>query len=556
MQGRHPLAQLLQRQQLLLIGGQHALDAFADTDEIALQRLLALPCRVSGASDGEAAIQFLLNQRGILEQSHDLGPHDRIQEILSHRSAVAAGPAEMAPRIRADAAILVNHARARPRRRARERVPAPMTAHQTLHETWGDGPPPRPHFVHLQQFVRTGKGRLVDEGGYGDFDPFLTWSFVIGAVARRDAAAQAKPSRHTLTCGDARFAEAGGADIRGVAQHRPHRRALPSGPRLPCRHPLVIEPTRDRADAPTRHDVVAIHLSYHPRFALDDGIRCRGVIALPNVAVTVRRAAQDADFARSRPVTLAASRPLEDLGPLVLGDHSLKLHEQLILGRGALRRIQKARLDTVTGEFFDQQDLIGVLTTQSIGAVNEDGLNLPFGCQIAHALKAGPLERGAAIALIFEDPGLGHFDVERPRQLDQCRGLARNRVGLALLLRGDARVNRRHLHADAPLPPPRPGDLGSGRESHTRGPVCWPVTDRMRSRAERAGRRDADIAHPRRKGPRNAASARVTICPRVSPLRRAYARRARTMLTGSLNVMATVGSTAGTEALMAAACSR
>jgi hypothetical protein len=66
-QGRHPLAQLLQRQQLLLIGGQHTLDAFSDPDEIPLQRLLALPGRVSGASDGEAAIELLLNQCGIFE---------------------------------------------------------------------------------------------------------------------------------------------------------------------------------------------------------------------------------------------------------------------------------------------------------------------------------------------------------------------------------------------------------------------------------------------------------------------------------------------------------
>jgi hypothetical protein len=47
-----------------------------------------------------------------------------------------------------------------------------------------------------------------------------------------------------------------------------------------------------------------------------------------------------------------------------------------------------------------------------------------------------------------------------------------------------------------------------------------------------------------------------TICPSVSPLRRAYARSARTRLTGSLKVMATVGSTAGTGAPNAAACSR
>src|SRR2546427_9096853 len=116
-----------------------------------------------------------------------------------------------------------------------------MTAHQTLHETWGDGPPPRPHFVLLQQCLCTGKGRLLDECRHGNFDPVLAGPFVIGAVAGSDAAAQAKPSRHTLTGGDARFAEAGGTDIGGGAPPPPHPPALPPGAPLPSRHPPPLK---------------------------------------------------------------------------------------------------------------------------------------------------------------------------------------------------------------------------------------------------------------------------------------------------------------------------
>src|SRR6266849_16422 len=452
----------------------------------------------------------------------------------------------------------MDQARSRSSRDARERVAAPAATHHTLHEAWLNRPSPRSNFVLVQQFQRPGKGRLVDERRHRDFDPLLAGPFMVGAVARGEAAAQAKPSRHTLTCGDACFAEAGGADIRGVAQHRPHRRAFPSGPHLPCWHSLVVEPPRDRADAPAGHGVVVIHLSHHARFALDDGIRGRCVIALANVAVAERRAAQHADFARAGAVTLATPRALEDLRPLVLGDHALELDEQLILGRRTLRRIQKARLHAVTDELFDQQDLIRVLATQPIRAVDENSLDLPFSGQIAHALQAWSFERGPAIALVFEDPRLRHVQIERPRQLDQRRSLARNRVRLALLLRGDPRVNRCHPHADAPSQWPRADGLESEREFRRRGRACWPVIDRRRSRAERAGCRGPRVAQPRRrwKVPRNAASARVTICPRVSPLRLAYVRSARTMLTGSLKVMATVGSATGTGAANVAACSR
>src|SRR5438309_4227817 len=433
-----------------------------------------------------------------------------------------------------------------------------MTAHQTLHETWGDGPPPRPHFVLLQQFLCTGKGRLVDECRHGNFDPVLAGPFVIGAVAGRDAAAQAKPSRHTLTGGNARFAEAGGTDIGGVAQHRPHGRALPSGPHLPLRHLLVTKPPCDRGDAPAGHGVMVIHLSHHVGFTLDDGIRRGRVLTLANVAVAVRCAAQHADFARAGAVTLATPRALQDLRSLVLGDHALELHEQLIFGRCTLRRIQKACLDAVTSELLDQQDLIRIFATQAIRTVDENGLNLSFRRQIAHALQTWSFERGPAIALVFEDPRLRHLEIERPRQLGQRRSLTRNRVRLALLLRGDPRVNCCHLHADAPSAWPQAGAFESGPESRMRGPACSPVIDRMRSRAARAGCDGALVAQPRRrwKAPRNAASAWVTVCPSVSPLRRAYARSARTMLTGSLNVMTTVGSTTGTGAFNAAACSR
>ena len=59
-------------------------------------------------------------------------------------------------------------------------------------------------------------------------------------------------------------------------------------------------------------------------------------------------------------MALAAAGSFKDLCPLVFGDHALELHQQLIFRRGALRRFYEDRLDTMTAEFLDQQDLIGV----------------------------------------------------------------------------------------------------------------------------------------------------------------------------------------------------
>jgi retron-type reverse transcriptase len=184
----HPLAQLLQRQQVFLIRGQHALDALPDTEQIAVQRLLALPCRVGGASHGKPAIQFLLNQRGTLEQPNDLRPDDLIQEVLAHGSAVAAWSAEMAPRIRANTAIVVDQARARPRRRARERVATPPAADQPLHKTGLNRSSPRPDFVVVQQFLRAGERRFVNERRNGNLDPLLARPLT-GSLTARDPGA-------------------------------------------------------------------------------------------------------------------------------------------------------------------------------------------------------------------------------------------------------------------------------------------------------------------------------------------------------------------------------
>src|SRR5215472_7946309 len=77
--------------------------------------------------------------------------------------------------------------------------------------------------------------------------------------------------------------------------------------------------------------------------------------------------------------------------------------------------------------------------------------------EVAYPLKAWPLQRRAAIALVFEDPFLRNLQVMLCELDQRCR-LARNRVFLALLFRGHSSVDRRQLHQP---PPPsachRPG---------------------------------------------------------------------------------------------------
>ena len=220
-------------------------------------------------------------------------------------------------------------------------------------------------------------------------------------------------------------------------------------------------------------------------------------------------------------MTLAAARSFEDLRSLVLRDHALELQQQLILCCRRLRRLDEDGFDPVASKFLDQQDLVGVLPAQAIGCIDQHGVELPFRCQIADALKPWAHQAGAAIALVFEDPILRHAVAAVPCEVDHRRRLAGNRVLFPLLVRGHARVDRRDRHRFPPLPRISRRRPGHGRGQGSRTPAeAWPrASDQTNSRDEP----DADPAVTTGQpclwaAARKAVSARATISPCVTPL--------------------------------------
>ena len=77
-QHRHAFTQLLKRQELLLIGGEHSFDAFVHLAQLPLQTLLPFPGWIRSACGGQPAIKFLLDQSWVFEQADHLGPDDLI----------------------------------------------------------------------------------------------------------------------------------------------------------------------------------------------------------------------------------------------------------------------------------------------------------------------------------------------------------------------------------------------------------------------------------------------------------------------------------------------
>ena len=136
----------------------------------------------------------------------------------------------------------------------------------------------------------------------------------------------------------------------------PTTHLLQSPAHLPQAHAIQADPCEDEAN-----DV---------RFRLHH-LEARHAALVPgHIAVAEWSARQSADGAGARRMTATASAPLQDLGPLVFGDHALNLEKKIVLGRATNGAVQEDDLGTGPTELVDQQRLMGVAAGEPIGGVD------------------------------------------------------------------------------------------------------------------------------------------------------------------------------------------
>ena len=151
------------------------------------------------------------------------------------------------------------------------------------------------------------------------------------------------------------------------------------------------QPLDDLADGHPLVDQPAVEHPHHRGLVVVD-LQVPGD-AVPPGDVTVAVGALAAD---PLPVPgllqLAAAEPLGEDGPLVFGDGPLDLEQELVVRVVGDRPLDELDLAGGLAELLQQQDLVGIAPSESVGAVDADDFEFALVGGVAEAVEGGAVE--------------------------------------------------------------------------------------------------------------------------------------------------------------------
>jgi len=211
--------------------------------------------------------------------------------------------------------------------------------------------------------------------------------------------AQARLGRQEM-----RAPEHGSSDIGRILEH------AADGGRIPARQTSAGaaagfgQPTTDLMQADPFQADPGEDLPHDPGFVFDHLEPCHPTADGPgDVAIAEGSRAEGTHQARAGGMAAPAPAALEDLGALILGDHTLDLQEQVILGTAANGAVEEHHLHTRAAELLDQEHLVGVAPGQTIRGMNVEAIDNASCHCIAQPLQGWTEQAGAAVALVEED---------------------------------------------------------------------------------------------------------------------------------------------------------
>ena len=303
------------------------------------------------------------------------------------------------------------------------------------------------------------------------------------------------------------------ADVGFVAQQAAHHAGSPVRQSRGAGMGGLRQPERDLADAQSILDVPGEDLPHHLGFGLRN-LQVRGhAIAAGNAPIPIGHLSRD-NLSLPGAEELAAPIALDDLHPLVLRDRPLDLHEQPRMGVVTGRGLEEEDPDVPALELLEDEDLIGVLAGEPIGAEDHHGLEGAGFRPIAELIQPRAIQATATVAVIDTHVGAHHLVVLFPRKAVQGIQLRGDRALSLLALRRDPRIAC-HSHGGSP----HGGRVwgGPARPSRHRRPRRRARADRRRAGPSRVHQRGPTRAGAGRR--RSGSSSRPPTEPRVRPAR-------------------------------------
>ena len=142
-------------------------------------------------------------------------------------------------------------------------------------------------------------------------------------------------------------------------------------------------------------------------------------------------------------VTLATATALQNLGPLVFGNHALDLQQQFILRILANGMVEENDFYAGALKLVDQQDLVRILAGEPVRRMHVHALDTAQGNRISQPLQGGTQQGRTAVAFV-EELTLGWCFTSLSRHAFlKGSHLAGNGLGVGLLLGGNTGIQGR-----------------------------------------------------------------------------------------------------------------
>lgn len=188
-------------------------------------------------------------------------------------------------------------------------------------------------------------------------------------------------------------------------------------------------------------------------------------------------------LARARLVQLPAPEPFPEHRPLVLGDGSLDLQEQLVVRVVADGVLDEDDLAATPPQLVEDERLVGILTGQPVGGENGDEAEGPRLGVVPQAVEGRAIEAGATVPPVTIMVFISEMVPLLPDPGGQDGDLALDRLLQVLALRRNPGVNRGFQE----VPPSRqrqarPAVLARDRLTAGRRPGRGAVDHRERGR--------------------------------------------------------------------------